>query len=78
MSPRVVLTEAEASDDAIWVEDLAPDVRVAVFTKTNDRLANPRVIDAVADFRRRQPVDPDPGSDGTPVRDAAVESLVGV
>ncbi len=77
VQPHVVLTQEEASDEAIWVEDLAPEVRVAIFLKTNDRLANKRVTDAVAEFRRGQPVDPDPGSDGPAVRDTAVESLVG-
>jgi len=77
MTPRVVLTEGEASDEGVWVEDLSPDVRIAVFMKTNDRLASKRVIDAVAEFRRRQPVDLDPGSGGEAVRHAAVESLVG-
>lgn len=77
VSPKVVLAEQDASDEAIWVEDLAPDVRVAIFMKTNDRLANKRVIDAVAEFRRNQSVDHDTGPDGAQVRDTAVESLVG-
>lgn len=77
VDPVVVLTAAEASEDAIWVEDLGPDIRVAIFLKTNDRLAGKRVTDAVADFRRLQSVDPDPGSDGPAVRGAPVESLVG-
>lgn len=78
VTPHVVLTEAEASDEAIWVEDLSPEVRVAVFLRTNDRLSTKRVTDAVAEFRRHQPLDPDPGSSGAPVRGAAVESLIGV
>lgn len=76
VQPAIVMTEAEASDEAVWVEDLAPEVRVAIFMRTNDRLANKRVIDAVAEFRRQQPVDLDPGSGGAPVRDGAVEALV--
>lgn len=77
VSPRVVLMEAEASDDAIWVEDLTPEVRAMIFTKTTDRLSTKRVIDAVAEFRRGQSVDPDIGSDGAAVQHTAVESLVG-
>jgi len=77
VDPVVVFTAEEASDAAIWVQDLAPEIRVAIFMRTNDRLASTRVIAAVTDFRRHQSVDPDPGSDGAPVRDPAVESLVG-
>jgi len=77
VKPVVVLTEAEASDEAVWVEDLPPDVRVAIFMRTNDRLTSKRVIDAVAEFRRHQLLDPDPGSGGQTVRDSPVESLVG-
>ncbi len=77
VTPAVVLTAAEASDEAIWVEDLPPEVRVAIFMRTNDRLANKRVIDAVAEFRRTQRVDPDPGSGGSTVRNNTVEALVG-
>lgn len=76
VNPLVVMTEAESSDVAIWVEDLAPEVRVAIFMRTNDRLANKRVIDAVAEFRRTQPMDPGSGPSGAAIRDVAVEALV--
>lgn len=77
LQPLVVPTAQDATDEAIWVEELPPDVRVAIFMRTNDRLVSKRVIDAVAEFRRHQPLDHDPGSDGTPVRESAVEPLSG-
>lgn len=76
VTPRMVLTKDDASEEAIWVEDVPPGLRLAIFMKTNDRLVGKRVTDAVSEFRRHQRVDPDPGPGGAAVRGTAVESLV--
>jgi len=78
VTPPIVLTEAEAvaNEAAIWVEDLAPDVRFAIWRKTTDRLASRRVSEAVTTFRRGQSVDPPAGPDGAAVFRAAVEVVV--
>ena len=38
-SPRIVMSASEASDEAIWIEDLAIDVRHAIAVQTNDHVA---------------------------------------
>lgn len=53
--PRVVMTREEAETSAaVWVEDLEPDLRMEVWSRTNDRLTSRRVSDAVKAFRAGQ------------------------
>jgi hypothetical protein len=79
VNPRVVMTEEEAVAEpaSLWVEDLLPQTRLAIFVNTSDRLASKRTVDAIAEFRGQQSVDPAPGSGSTPVPHPTVDALVG-
>lgn len=79
VEPVVVLTEQDAAarPEALWIEEMGADLKLAIFRATNARLLSQRVIDAVADFRRHQSTSARPGPDGTAVRDAAVGAAAG-
>lgn len=70
IEPRVVMTEAEASDNAVWIDDLDLNLKLAIFHAT---VAKPAPVDAaVAEFRGRESERAAAGSDGTPVPDPTV------
>lgn len=73
VTPRVVLTEAEASDVAVWVEDLSLDLKLAILSATTPKPAAPAVADpALVEFRHEGPAGVAARSDGEAVRDDAV------
>lgn len=73
--PRIVATEQEAATDpnAVWVDDLDVDVKIAILVKT---IGEPPA-EVVARFRARQSASAAPGSDSPAVRRETVEPPVG-
>lgn len=68
VQPRIVLTEAEASESAVWVDDLDLALKLAIVSATTTKVAP--VDPAVAEFRGDQSTGTAAPSDGTGVRDA--------
>ncbi len=73
-APRLVLTEAEATPDALWVEILPFTVRVDVLTQTMKGGPQLSSLVAAASFRPGEPAGNPAGSNGDPVPHAAVDA----
>lgn len=76
VAPRVVLTDAEvdAEPQALCVQDLSFETRLAIFRATRRTLLTKGVRDAVAAFRRQRPEGADAGPSGPAVRPATVDA----
>lgn len=71
VSPRIVLTEAEADENILWIEELDLDQKLTIFAATIKKAAVPEVA-RVAEFRRDEPDGATPRSDSAPVPDPAL------
>jgi hypothetical protein len=71
LDPKVVFSkeEANAAPDALWVEDLTPDLRNEVYRRTSDKIYSRRVSEAVQEFRDRLALGAGDRPDGAPVSD---------